>query len=866
MKITPLNRLTIFRLKKIIFIPLLLFFLFPKSILAITPTPSNNNINPTPIVWGCPPELNEYYQKQGTGERCVTNYETWSQDPVSNHIWVVDPKITAQGKADERAREFLYWVFTHPSIDDHPVILNIWNFSRNLAYFFVVFIASIMGIGIIIGRKNIGILGSSNFKIDISPLIIKLILVLLFITFSASIILMLIQISEILMKFFIENLGGKDLFNIYFSKVSDEKNYMNFIGQRDLNLRVQEAANTELFLLKLTNLTYYVMGVMLILRKIILWFLLFVSPFLALLMPFVFIRNVGWIWIGVFFQWVFYGPLFALFLGSLSKIWTTGIPFVFDFSRVDKPEGYIYPTAISILYGGPAQKLTAFNNGNYIDTFMEYVISLIMLWAVILFPWWLLRIFRDYCCGGIVAMKNILLSMYDQQHGGQPPRTPTPSLSPTQQTYGTARTIPREVEIPVKVRLLTTEEIKKAKTEEITKSLQLSVSNLTDVARFETNKKLQKTVTKNIEYLKTPTKATTPNERQKYMNIKTELFSRSTKKDTIAKQILKATSSSKIEQSQSKQEFVKQTANLQPITQVISYKFKIPRQKVQSITSSITNSIVNNNNLMNTFSQQTKTEKEKVKDVLTSIPQKVDQPIQQIIPQIVKKTGLEKEKVAQTIKYVSKVAKADKELIKDVALKENIKETDVEKIVTNQFSLIAEPEKNIEQTITIPSTISLEDYEEVKKMWKEQYEKGEVPTTENITNRSQWVEQDIVLLTNALNKLLSPDEELRQQALDDVSYLLPIFMINNFKEEELVVYLKAKLEAAKTVKEQQEKEEQIKQKLESKSEEEFVEIERPKEEKKEKTMEMKKELEQELQQKSPQENNQAQENQEKNKG
>ena len=175
-----------------------------------------------------------------------------------------------------------------------------------------------MGIGIIIGRKNIGILGSSNFKIDISPLIIKLILVLLFITFFASIILMLIQISEILMKFFIENLGGKDLFNIYFSKVSDEKNYMNFIGQRDLNLRVQEAANTELFLLKLTNITYYVMGVMLILRKIILWFLLFVSPFLALLMPFVFIRNVVWIWIGVFFHWVFYGPLFALFLVSFS--------------------------------------------------------------------------------------------------------------------------------------------------------------------------------------------------------------------------------------------------------------------------------------------------------------------------------------------------------------------------------------------------------------------------------------------------------------------------------------------------------------------------------------------------------------------
>ncbi len=86
-----------------------------------------------------------------------------------------------------------------------------------------------------------------------------------------------------------------------------------------------------------------------------------------------------------FFQWVFYGPLFALFLGALATIWKTGIPFVFDFSRTGTAAGYIYPTATNILYGGPAQVLSILNSGNYIDTFAEYVITLIMLWATIFF-------------------------------------------------------------------------------------------------------------------------------------------------------------------------------------------------------------------------------------------------------------------------------------------------------------------------------------------------------------------------------------------------------------------------------------------------------------------------------------------------
>src|SRR3989339_796565 len=400
----------------------------------------------------CPSELDQIYQQQGKGEECVGNdYAKFQSDPAKYHIWVEDAGVTAQGKSNDRARQFIYWVTMHSAIDNHPVLIKIWGTARNMSYFLVVLTAALLGLGIIIGQRT-------NFETGIKlwPSITKILTAILYVAFSATIVITVIQLSEIMMKFFIENLGGKDLFNIYFSGISQEKNYVDFFGCRDLNIRVQEAANTEMIMLKLTNWSYYFMGGRLLLRKIILWFLLFVSPFLAILLSFSLIKNVGMIWIGVFFQWIFHGPLLALFLGGLASIWKFGIPFVFDFSRAGTTAGYIYPTAINILYGGPAQKLSVSNNGNYIDTFIEYIITLIMLWAVTIFPWWLLRIFRDYCCEGINAMKNMMLSAINPGKGSGP----SPILSPANlsSNLGAVLKIPREIETSVRTRIETVEE------------------------------------------------------------------------------------------------------------------------------------------------------------------------------------------------------------------------------------------------------------------------------------------------------------------------------------------------------------------------------------------------------------------------
>ncbi len=831
-------------LKKIFLITISFFIFFGVSSIynvraqtTPTPTPEYEACNQS---GGCP----QCEGNETVGCQCAQSLEDWQTDKGKNY-WVKDPEITALGQGGERSRQFLYWTLTHPSIEDQQTLRGVWLFSLYIALALLVIIAAIMGVGIIVGQKR-----NFGYKIEVAPLVTKIGLLFLYAVLSWSIILLVIQVSDLMMRFFIDQLGVKDLFNIFFVSsgtqggvIKDsEAAYQSFQGCRNISTNVIESVRTSTFLIKITNLSYYLIGVMMILRKIILWFLLFVSPFLAILMPFALIRNAGWIWIGVFFQWVFYGPLFALFLGGLAKIWNSAshIPFVFDFSRTHTGDGFVYPTAINILYGGPAQKLSILNSSNYVDTFTEYIISLIMLLVVVILPWFLLRIFRDYCCDGIYAMKNILLSMYDQMRSGPTPSSPQGPASPS--NIGTALKMPKEIEQAVTVKLETIEQIKKAKTEDITRSLNVKVSTLSDIARFETNKTTRETVNRNLNFLKNPISADTPTDRQKYINLRTELFNRAVKDDQAAKQILASISTSTVEQTRRREEILKTVPQTTSMTHVISVKIKMPETKVSSVTASFIKAAATDTKVLGTIATTTGLSTTQIQSTLTSLNQHMSEPVRDIVTNIAKTTGMNKQQVVEIIKAFTQAFHANKELSEAVAKLENIKAADVEQVVNSQMPVIAEPEKHIEQTVTIPLSISIEEYEQVKHMWQEQYEKGEVPVSENITSREDWVEKDIVFITNTLNKILAPDEKLRQEGLEDVGYIVPIFMINNLKGEELAVYLKAKIEAAKAVAESKQREKEIAAKLLAGQKEELIEVEKPKAKEAEKTMEMKQEI------------------------
>ena len=461
-----------------------------------------------------------------------------------------------------------------------------------------------------------------------------------------------------------------------------------------------------------------------------------------------------------------------------------------------------------------------------------------MLWAAIFFPWWLLRIFRDYCCDGILAMKNILLSMYDQSRGGPGAMPPEPTPTPSVTGFGVAMKIPKEVEVPVRVKLETVEEIKRARTEDISQSLNLRVNKLTDIARFETDRKTQQTVQRSLNFLQNPIKAETPTERQKFMNIRSELFSRAIKEDKTAKQILSSLSTSRVEQTQKREEMLKYMPERVPVTHIVSLKVKVPRERVTSITNSYITAISAYEPAVKSFSEKVVLQPVQVRSILSSLDRNLNQPSGEVVQNIVKETGVDKKKVLAVIQEFLQTVKTKKDTTKSIADKEKMKEEDIEKIMLDQIPLAAQPEKHVEKTISIPPSVSIEEYEQVKKMWKDQYERGEVPLSGTIKSRDQWVEQDVVFITNTLNKLVSDIPEIRQEGLDELGYILPIFLINNLKGDQLLVYLKAKLEAAKEAASLfiQKKEE-----VESTKVEEFVDVAKPKAEEKEKAAEMKEE-------------------------
>lgn len=792
----------------------LVLFLFVTVLLITRTTVAEEttkiDIAPTACRAGaCPIDLLKAYQQRG--ETCVSSLTAFQANPAANHFWIEDPEITSQGKADERARQFIYWALNKNSIQNNipQVLSTIWGTTRNISYIFVVLIAAILGIGIIVGQR-----ANFDLKLKVGPSLLKVGGAILYITFSATIVFFLIQMSDIMMKFFVENLGGRDLFNIYFDSVSNVSNYKNFVGCRDINIRVQESVQAQLMLLKITNVTYYAIGTLILLRTVILWFLLIVSPFLAILFPFKFIRNIGWVWIGEFFRWLFFGPLFALFLGALVIIWKSGIPFVFNFQPT--LQGYVYPTATNILYGGPAQQLSAINSVNNVESFAEYVITLIMLWAVVILPWWLMKIFRDYCCQDVNAMKNILLSMYDQMRMGpdsQQPSSPSPSLHTS-----TSMKIPVEATARVDMGLGNIEQIHRAQTDQILRSLNLQASSLKDIAHLDTNKSVRQEAVKNIEYLKDPLKAEGSGDRQKFMGVRSELSQRALKEDRVAKQVLTTISGSQADT-------VKRQGILSSMPQRVSADQALrdkglAQGKIPAVHAVFLDLLAKNTALMTELSKESGVSAENVQKTVQAVYQKenLSKTSTEVVTSAEQATGIDTMSVRKVLRLLLSRLKKDPALSAKVAEKETLPSDVIQTVLETPLLLAVEPEKNVEAAIALPSTVSLEEYEEVKKMWERQYEKGEVPLSSEITSRHGWIDQDIVFITNVLNKLLSEDTTLKEQGLDDLGYILPVFMINNFKADQILVYLKAKLEAAKQAQEY----EQMKAGLGAQKEDAFV--------------------------------------------
>jgi hypothetical protein len=97
--------------------------------------------------------------------------------------------------------------------------------------------------------------------------------------------------------------------------------------------------------------------------------------------------------------------------------------------------------------------------------------------------------------------------------------------------------------------------------------------------------------------------------------------------------------------------------------------------------------------------------------------------------------------------------------------------------------------------------VSIEEYEDVKKMWVENYQKMETPVGPNgaPVDKHTFIQDDINNITETINLLSSEDQANVDKGMERVANILPFLLLGGFSKTEVISYLKAKMEAAKTV-------------------------------------------------------------------
>jgi len=124
------------------------------------------------------------------------------------------------------------------------------------------------------------------------------------------------------------------------------------------------------------------------------------------------------------------------------------------------------------------------------------------------------------------------------------------------------------------------------------------------------------------------------------------------------------------------------------------------------------------------------------------------------------------------------------------------------------FTIIdSEHEKNrIADGVVLPSVnriqeVSLDDYEAVRSMWEESFRTLEVPQkmTGERPSREEWLRGDVERIQSTVTLLTSVDQEKINEGMQQVSGILPFLLIGGFSLAEIIAYLKAKMQAAKTV-------------------------------------------------------------------
>jgi hypothetical protein len=276
---------------------------------------------------------------------------------------------------------------------------------------------------------------------------------------------------------------------------------------------------------------------------------------------------------------------------------------------------------------------------------------------------------------------------------------------------------------------------------------------------------------------------------------------------------------------------VRQSLNLSQtptLPVLVSRNTQLPVEKTNQILSSYFREVVTNSELVEKIRVESQASLETVNQVLQTFGEKSNTALAESLTKDIASsastTTQTVEKILQSLeRVIESPTPAVNQLTERTAVSGQVSQEQVKKTVGQAIKLGRETKdsaekkaadkKNLYLTIAKPDKVSLDEYEEMKKMWIDHYTNGEVPLSEKIKTRLDWVTLDAVLLENLLNKLISENEVLRAEALKEIAEIIPFFILGNMDLQSIAVYLKAKKAAAEIVRTNLLKEEEIKKAL-----------------------------------------------------
>ncbi|TSC66373.1 MAG: Uncharacterized protein CEO21_205, partial [Microgenomates group bacterium Gr01-1014_80] len=661
-------------------------------------------------------------------------------EPDLDRCHIKDQDVEFAAKTAARSKEILDWTTREENyqwvnlLPGQNPFQELWVIVRNIVY-------ALLGIAILAAAFLMII--TRGRSLTVRKFIPRFIFVIILVALSFSLIKVLYDMTDIIQGFFLtspadssRNINNQDLLRIGFQY----DNQGNPLGFRLADSKFDEQVWMTTLLLKLTAAGYYAIFAVLVIRKIILWFFLVVSPILPLLLLFPLIRNSAKLWIGEFFRWLLYAPLFVLLLNGLVRIWLQNIP-GFQCNPASSP---VFRTATDILLGGPCQIVSSTNNLNTPETFAQYLFALIMLWVVIILPFILLKIFLDYFGNYSLTESNIVKYLAQQTSSPllnryRQPKSPVPGPGPGPEGAGAglAKNLPSFEHSAVKeleTRMAETARRQQVLNQERDRQAASDVHSTISQVYQQTQAATQTAA------MQTPLKISVEEARNQSIS---SLYPR------IAANFVANIQTPVQEAAGALQQAASEVMNLTSLT--------IPTMKdiVRYETS--------------TISGEAREETSRVVEVINRIA------------------------------GVSPIATpAEKE--KYTGIKERLVEQ-AQKGNAAAFSTLsaAAPAQAQFPVSNRVQQVNLDDYEAVKKMWTENYRKLEPPMGPDgrPQDRKTWLKQEIKKIPEVIDLLLSGDPEKVKKGKDMVNKILPFLLLGGFSLAEIVAYLKAKMEAAK---------------------------------------------------------------------